>query len=124
MKVEINEKGKSEISIIRVMIEFIIAIAILIAVFYLITLFNNNINSGYVDSVIIFIRVINSLMAIIAIVICFILYNKTNEQVIFSFLLVYVSVAVTIVTGEIDYLTFFNSEFVISNYVCITLAFF
>lgn len=63
-------------------------------------------------------------MAIIAIVICLILYNKTNEQLIFRLLLVYTSIAVTVVTGQIDYLTFFNSEFVISNYVCMTSALF
>ena len=61
-------------------------------------------------------------MAVIAIVICLILYNKTNEQLIFSLLLVYTSIAVTVVIGQIDYLTFFNLEFVISNYVCMTSA--
>ena len=104
------------------LIEVIIAMAIIIAVFYLTTLFNNHINSGYLDSVVIFIRVINSSMSIIAIVICLILYNKSKEQLIFSLLLVYTSVAVTVVIGQIDYLTFFNLTFVISNYVSMTSA--
>ena len=122
MRENIKKNDKCKINISNILIEFIIAMAIIIAVFYLTTLFNNHINSGYVDSVVIFIRVINSSMSIIAIVICLILYNKTKEQLIFSLLLVYTSVAVTVVIGQIDYLTFFNLTFVISNYVCMTSA--
>ncbi|WP_195953986.1 PAS domain-containing sensor histidine kinase [Clostridium saudiense] len=122
MREKINENYKCKINISKLLVESVIAMAIIIAVFCLTTLFNNDINSEYVDSVVMFIRVINSSMAIIAIVICLILYNETNEQVIFSLLLVYTSIAVTVVIGQVDYLTFFNFEFVISNYICMTSA--
>lgn len=122
MREKIKENDKWKINISKLLVESVIAMAIIIAVFCLTTLFNNDINSEYVDSVVMFIRVINSSMAIIAIVICLILYNETNEQVIFSLLLVYTSIAVTVVIGQVDYLTFFNFEFVISNYICMTSA--
>ena len=107
MREKINENYKCKINISKLLIESVIAMAIIIALFCLTTLFNND---------------INTLMAIISIVICLILYNETNEQVIFSLLLVYTSIAVTVVIGQVDYLTFFNFEFVISNYICMTSA--
>ena len=96
--------------------------AVTIVLFYLLKVFNRNNSVGYVYSVATFIKVINTLMAIISIVICLILYKKTNDQIMFTLLLVYVSLSLTVILGQFDYTTFFNYKFVISNYISMTIS--
>ena len=110
MRMSIKEIEKNALKIKSNKVrEFIFIMAVIIVLFYLLKVFNRNNSVGYVYSVATFIRVINTLMAIISIVICLILYKKTNDQIMFTLLLVYVSLSLTVILGQFDYTTFFLS---------------
>lgn len=123
MRMSIKEIEKSALKIkSNKFREFIFIMVVTIVLFYVLRVFNRNNSVGYVYSVATFIRVINTLMAIISIVICLILYKKTNDQIMFTLLLVYVSLSLTVILGQFDYTTFFNYKFVISNYISMTIS--
>lgn len=61
-------------------------------------------------------------MGIISIVSCLILYKKTKDSILYILLLVYVGLAIAILTGQLDYDTFFNYKFNVSNYISMTTA--
>lgn len=100
MRMSIKEIEKNALKIKSNKVrEFIFIMAVTIVLFYLLKVFNRNNSVGYVYSVATFIKVINTLMAIISIVICLILYKKTNDQIMFTLLLVYVSLSLTVILG-------------------------
>lgn len=102
--------------------EFILMVIVTIVLFYILKMFDRNNSVGYLYSVATFIRVINGLVAIISIIICLILYKKTNDQIMFNLLLVYVSLTLTVILGQLDYSTFFNFKFIASNYISMTVS--
>lgn len=77
----------------------------------------------YISSVPILIKVINSLIAVISILSCLILYKRTQESIIFILILVYLGIAIGIITGQMDYLTFYNLNFKFNNYISVTTSF-
>ena len=121
IRIEEIEKDKLRVKSNK-FVEFIFIIAGTIILFYVLKMFNRNNSVGYLYSVATFIRVINASMAIISILICLILYKKTNDQIIFTLLLVYVSLSLTVILGQFDYTTFFNYKFAISNYISMTVS--
>ena len=85
MRMSIKEIEKNALKIKSNKVrEFIFIMAVIIVLFYLLKVFNRNNSVGYVYSVATFIMVINTLMVIISIVICLILYKKTNDQIMFT----------------------------------------
>lgn len=73
-------------------------------------------------SVPVLIKIINGLIAIASILSCLILYKRTKESIIFILVLVYVGIAIAIITGQIDYLTFYNFNFKFNNYLSVTTS--
>lgn len=102
--------------------EFILMVIVTIVLFYILKMFDRNNSVGYLYSVATLIRVINGLVAIISIIICLILYKKTKDQIMYTLLLVYVSLTLTVILGQFDYSTFFNLKFIVSNYISMTVS--
>lgn len=79
-------------------------------------------NNSYISSVPAFIKIINGLIAIISILSCLILYKRTKESIIFILVLVYLGIAIAIITGQVDYFTFYNFNFRFNNYISVTTS--
>ncbi|MDU4884824.1 HAMP domain-containing sensor histidine kinase [uncultured Clostridium sp.] len=77
----------------------------------------------YINSSVIFVRQVNALISVTAIASCLILYKKTKDSIVFTLLLVYVGLSIASITGQLDYYTFLDNEFRVSNYLSITTSF-
>ena len=77
----------------------------------------------YLLTYVMFVKQVNGLIAISSIISSLILYKKTKDSIVFTLLLVYVGFAIASFTGQLDYYTFLNNEFRVSNYLSITTSF-
>lgn len=77
----------------------------------------------YINSSVTFVRQVNGLISVTAIASCLILYKKTKDSIVFTLLLVYVGLSIASITGQLDYYTFLENEFRVSNYISITTSF-
>ena len=103
-------------------INYIYIIGTILIILFIFKIFRGSENVGYITSVTFFIRTVNGLMGIISIVSFLILYKKTKDSILYILLLVYVGLAIAILTGQLDYDTFFNYKFNVSNYISMTTA--
>ncbi|MEN8078809.1 HAMP domain-containing sensor histidine kinase [Clostridioides difficile] len=107
-------------------IKYIFIIGIILITAFIFKIFRGNESVKLITSVAFFVRAVNSLMAVISIVCCLILYKKTKNSILFTLLLVYVGLAIAVLSGQLDYSTFFNIKFNIkfniSNYISMTTA--
>lgn len=103
-------------------IRYIFIIGIILITTFIFKIFRGNESVKLITSVAFFVRAVNSLMAVISIVCCLILYKKTKNSILFTLLLVYVGLAIAVLSGQLDYSTFFNIKFNISNYISMTTA--
>ena len=102
--------------------ELIIILATLAIMYIIVSLFKVYESIEFQYSVVRFIRIINGLIAIISIAVGLNLYKKTKELSIYILLLVYISFAITVIFGQIDYATFLNYSFNVTNYLTITVS--
>ena len=102
--------------------ELIIILATLAIMYIIVSLFKVYESSEFQYSVVRFIRIINGLIATISIAVGLNLYKKTKELSIYILLLVYISFAITVIFGQIDYATFLNYSFNVTNYLTITVS--
>lgn len=103
-------------------IKYIYIIGSILIILFIFKIFRGSKNVRYITSVTFFIRTVNGLMGIISIVSCLILYKKTKDSILYILLLVYIGLTIAIVTGQLDYDTFFNYKFNVSNYISMTTA--
>ena len=104
-------------------LKYIFIIGILIIGIFIIKIFFFHNDNEYIYSSVMFIKQVNGLIAISSIISSLILYKKTKDSILFTLLLVYVGFAIASVTGQLDYYTFLNNEFRVSNYLSITTSF-
>ena len=104
-------------------LKYIFIIGILIIGIFIIKIFFFHNDNDYIYSSVMFIKQVNGLIAISSIISSLILYKKTKDSIVFTLLLVYVGFAIASVTGQLDYYTFLNNEFRVSNYISITTSF-
>ena len=102
--------------------ELIIILATLAIMYIIVSLFKVYESIEFQYSVVRFIRIINGLIATISIAVGLNLYKKTKELSIYILLLVYISFAITVIFGQIDYATFLNYSFNVTNYLTITVS--
>lgn len=102
--------------------ELIIILATLAIIYIIVSLFKVYESIEFQYSVVRFIRIINGLIATISIAVGLNLYKKTKELSIYILLLVYISFAITVIFGQIDYATFLNYSFNVTNYLTITVS--
>lgn len=84
-------------------------------------LINNQ--SGLVLSLIDLVRFINGSLAIACVLCCLILLKRGSNEILFSLILIYLSLGIGIVAGQFDYLMFFHEKLVISNFITISTSF-
>ena len=79
------------------------------------SLFSNNV--GYLDSTLLYIRVLNIALSCLALSGTYIMYNKNKNSTIFLLGLMYISLSLDIIAGNIDSFIFNNDGFSFSNYI-------
>lgn len=97
-------------------------IAVIIISFFIIKIFEADRKISCIPSIIEFIRLINSSLAIISVMSSLILYKKTKDSRVFTLTLIYVGLAIAIMTGQSDYFEFLRIEFNMNNYVSISTS--
>lgn len=107
----------------RDILKGIFTIGVLLISAFIIKIFVINNEKDYIISSVTFVRQVNGLIAVIAIISCLILYKKTKDSIVFTLLLVYVGLAISSITGQFDYYTFLNYSFRVSNYSSILSSF-
>ena len=76
----------------------------------------------YLESTLVFIRYFNSILAILAFGSCLISYNRLKKDDVFIISLMYLGLAVGIIFGQIDYLSFYYQEYSLSNYIVVSTS--
>lgn len=101
----------------------IFTIGIILISIFIIRIFMIHNDKNYMYSSIIFVKEVNGLIAIISIISCLVLYQKTKDSIVFTLLLVYVALSIASLTGQFDYYTFLSYKFRVSNYISISTSF-
>lgn len=107
----------------RKILKYIFAIGVVVMSIFIVRIFLVYNDKEYIDSSVIFVRQVNALISVTAIASCLILYKKTKDSIVFTLLLVYVGLSIASITGQLDYYTFLDNEFRVSNYLSITTSF-
>lgn len=107
----------------RKILKYIFAIGVVVMSIFIVRIFLVYNDKDYIDSSVIFVRQVNGLISVTAIASCLILYKKTKDSIVFTLLLVYVGLSIASITGQLDYYTFLENEFRVSNYISITTSF-
>lgn len=107
----------------RKILKYIFAIGVVVMSIFIVRIFLVYNDKDYIDSSVIFVRQVNGLISVTAIASCLILYKKTKDSIVFTLLLVYVGLSIASITGQLDYYTFLDNEFRVSNYLSITTSF-
>lgn len=106
--------------------KLIINISILIMIFFclcfILDILLSKSNSNYIDLTINFIKFFNTFLSFIAFITLSILYTRYSDDTIFIISLMYLSLAIGISMGHIDYFSFYNSKFRISNYIIVSAS--
>lgn len=74
------------------------------------------------QSTLVFIRFFNSTLGILAFGSCMISYNRLKKDDVFIISLMYLGLAVGIIFGQIDYLSFYYQEYSLSNYIIVSTS--
>lgn len=106
----------------RKIIKYIYCIGAILIIIFIFKIFRGSENVKHVTSVDFFVRTVNGLMGFISIISCLILYKKTKDQILYILLLVYVGLAIAVISGQLDYNTFLNYKFNVSNYISMTTS--
>ena len=101
----------------------IFTIGIILISIFIIRIFMIQDDKNYMYSSIIFVKEVNGLIAMISIISCLVLYQKTKDSIVFILLLVYVALSIASLTGQFDYYTFLGYKFRVSNYISISTSF-
>ena len=107
----------------RKILKYIFAIGVVVMSIFIVRIFWVYDDKEYINSSVIFVRQVNALISVTAIASCLILYKKTKDSIVFTLLLVYVGLSIASITGQLDYYTFLENEFRVSNYISITTSF-
>ncbi|WP_195986712.1 HAMP domain-containing sensor histidine kinase [Clostridium sp. D53t1_180928_C8] len=103
-------------------IKYIYIVGTILIILFIFKIFRGNENVRYITSIAFFTRTVNGLMAVISIVSCLILYKKTRDSILYILVLVYLGLAIAVLSGQLDYYTFFNYKFNVSNYISMTTS--
>lgn len=104
-------------------LKYIFAMGLVVMGIFILRIFWVYDDKEYINSSVTFVRQVNGLISVTAIASCLILYKKTKDSIVFTLLLVYVGLSIASITGQLDYYTFLENEFRVSNYISITTSF-
>ena len=83
---------------------------------------NKNNDFTYLESTLTFIKTFNIILSLLAFISCVISYNRLKKDNIFIISLMYLALAIGILLGQIDYLTFYYEEIKLSNYIVVSTS--
>lgn len=69
-----------------------------------------------------FIRIFNSILSILAFGSCLISYNRLKKYNVFIISLIYLILSIDILMGQLDYISFYQKEFALSNYITVSTS--
>lgn len=98
--------------------ELIILSVLLISCIYIFNIFSKiGEEKSYLESTLFFIRSFSSVLSLLAFGSCLISYNRLKKDSIFIISLIYLILAVGIMLGQIDFLSFFYEEYTLFSYL-------
>ena len=83
---------------------------------------NKNNDFTYLESTLTFLKTFNIILSLLAFISCVISYNRLKKDNIFIISLMYLALAIGILLGQIDYLTFYYEEIKLSNYIVVSTS--
>ncbi|RDY27325.1 sensor histidine kinase [Romboutsia weinsteinii] len=102
---------------------YIISIVLVISATLAINIFfKKNINDSDFELTLVFIRLFNSVLAVLAFGSCLISYYRVKKDSAFIISLIYLVLAIDILMGQLDYLSFYYKEFTLSNYITVSTS--
>lgn len=99
---------------------FGIFIMLMFIIFLSVFLLNKN--RIYLDSSLLYIRILNIVLSILSLYGCLSIYFKTEDSIIFCLMLMYLCFSIGIILGNIDFFIFNNKKFIFSNYITISTS--
>lgn len=98
-------------------------VVFIIATFFIGNLFFiKKINISTYESTLVFIRIFNSILSILAFGSCLISYNRIKKYNVFLISLIYLILSIDILMGQLDYISFYHKEFTLSNYITVSTS--
>lgn len=103
--------------------EKIIFFVILVSCIYIFNIFSKmGEEKSYLESTLFFIRSFSSILSVLAFGSCLISYNRLKKDSIFIIALMYLGLSVGIVLGQIDFLSFYYTEYSLFSYVTVSTS--
>ena len=100
-----------------VIILSLISVALVSNIFFL-----RDTDTSHLEFTLGFVRLFNSILSILAFGSCLISYYRLKNDSIFIISLMYLGLAMGIILGQIDYLSFYYVEFTLSNYIIVSTS--
>ncbi len=111
-----KEKEK-KLFVYIIVILSLISVALVSNIFFL-----RDTDTSHLEFTLGFVRLFNSILAILAFGSCLISYYRLKNDSIFIISLMYLGLAMGIILGQIDYLSFYYVEFILSNYIIVSTS--
>lgn len=111
-----KEKEK-KLFVYIIVILSLISVALVSNIFFL-----RDTDTSHLEFTLGFVRLFNSILAILAFGSCLISYYRLKNDSIFIISLMYLGLAMGIILGQIDYLSFYYVEFTLSNYIIVSTS--
>lgn len=106
----------------KVQINILIAVSIISVALIMNILFKMDSNTSNFELTLIFIRVFNSTLSILAFGSCLISYKRVKQDSVFIISLIYLVLSIDISMGQLDYLSFYYEKFSLSNYITVSTS--
>jgi len=103
--------------------EKIIFFVLLVCCIYVFNIFSKiGEEKSYLESTLFFIRSFSSILSVLAFGSCLISYNRLKKDSIFVISLMYLGLSVGIVSGQIDFLSFYYEEYNLFSYITVSTS--
>lgn len=103
--------------------EKIIFFVLLVCCIYVFNIFSKiGEEKSYLESTLFFIRSFSSILSVLAFGSCLISYNRLKKDSIFVISLMYLGLSVGIVSGQIDFLSFYYEEYNLFSYIAVSTS--
>ena len=77
---------------------------------------------SYLESTLVFIRSFSSILSLLAFGSCLISYTRLKQESVFIISLMYLGLAVSIASGQLDFLSFYYNEYTLFSYITVSTS--
>lgn len=107
----------------RKLFEKIIFTIFLVSCIYIFNIFSRiGEEKSYLESTLFFIRSFSSILSLLAFGSCLISYNRVKKDSIFIISLMYLGLSVGIVSGQVDFFSFYYEEYTLFSYITVSTS--